>query len=98
MNAYDIAIIGGGIVGMSIARELSRYRLRIALLEKEEEPGFGVSKANSGIIHPGTQNSPDSLRGRLCVQGNRLTEKTCKKLGIEFKEVGELIVAFNEQE
>jgi glycerol-3-phosphate dehydrogenase len=98
MNAYDIVIIGGGIVGMSIARELSRYQLRIALLEKEEEPGFGVSKANSGIIHPGTQNPPHSLKGKLCVQGNRLTKEICKKLDVEFKEVGELVIAFNEQE
>jgi glycerol-3-phosphate dehydrogenase len=98
MDAYDIVVIGGGVVGVSIARELSRYKLRIALLEKEEELGFGVSKANSGIIHPGTQNPPHSLKGRLCVQGNRLTKKVCEKLGVEFKEVGELIVALNEQE
>jgi glycerol-3-phosphate dehydrogenase len=98
MNTYDIVIIGGGIVGMSIARELSRYQLRIALLEKEEEPGFGVSKANSGIIHPGTQNPPHSLKGKLCVQGNRLTKEICEKLDVDFKEVGELVIAFNEQE
>ncbi len=98
MDAYDIVVIGGGVVGVSIARELSRYKLRIALLEKEEELAFGVSKANSGIIHPGTQNPPHSLKGGLCVLGNRLTKKVCKMLGVEFKEVGELIVAFSEQE
>jgi glycerol-3-phosphate dehydrogenase len=98
MDAYDIVIVGGGVVGVSIARELSRYKLRIALLEKEEELGFGVSKANSGIIHPGTQNPPHSLKGRLCVGGNRLTKQVCEKLGVEFKEVGELIVALNEQD
>jgi glycerol-3-phosphate dehydrogenase len=98
MNAYDVVITGGGIVGVSIARELSRYKLRIALLEKEEELAFGVSKANSGIIHPGTQNPPNSLKGRLCVWGNKLTKEICERLGVEFKQVGELIVAFNEQE
>ena len=98
MNAYDLLIIGGGVVGTSIARELSRYRLRIALIEKEVELAFGVSKSNSGIIHPGTQNSPASLKGRLCVQGNVLTRKTCKELGVDFKEVGELIIAFGDNE
>lgn len=98
MNSCDICIIGGGVIGTSIARELSRYNLRIALLEKEPELAFGVSKSNSGIIHPGTQNSPGSLKGRLCVQGNILTRKLAKELSVDFKEVGELIVAFTEEE
>ena len=68
MHSYDVIIIGGGVVGTSVARELSRYKLKIALLEKEEELAFGVSKSNSGIIHPGTQNPVSSLKARLCVQ------------------------------
>ncbi len=95
---YDVIIIGGGVTGAAIARELSRYRLKIALLEKEEELAFGVSKSNSGIVHPGTQNSPDSLKGKLCVQGNRLMREVARELGVDFKEVGELIVAFNDEE
>ncbi|MCX5693151.1 MAG: NAD(P)/FAD-dependent oxidoreductase [Candidatus Omnitrophica bacterium] len=98
MKLYDVAIIGAGVIGTSIARELSRYRLNIALLEKEEELAFGVSKSNSGIIHPGTQNPPDSLKGKLCVQGNFLIRKISKELGLDFKEAGELIVSFNEGE
>ncbi|MBI5207719.1 MAG: NAD(P)/FAD-dependent oxidoreductase [Candidatus Firestonebacteria bacterium] len=98
MTIYDVVIIGGGIIGASIARELSRYKLSIALLEKEEELCFGVSKANSGIIHPGTQNPPDSLKGKLCVQGNLLTRRITQELGADFKEVGELIAAFNKKE
>jgi len=98
MGLYDVIIIGGGVIGASIARELSRYKLKIAILEKEEELAFGVSKSNSGIIHPGTQNPVNSLKGRLCVQGNALTRKMSKELGIDFKEVGELIVAFNEED
>ena len=86
------------MVGVSIARELSRYKLTIALIEKEEELAFGVSKSNSGIIHPGTQNSPASLKGRLCVRGNSLIRTISKELGVDFKEVGELIVAINEAE
>ncbi|MDP2980935.1 MAG: NAD(P)/FAD-dependent oxidoreductase [Candidatus Omnitrophota bacterium] len=98
MKLYDVAIIGAGVTGTSIARELSRYRLNIALLEKEEELAFGVSKSNSGIIHPGTQNPVNSLKGKLCVQGNFLIRKISKELGLDFKEVGELIVSFNEEE
>ena len=98
MKPRDIVIIGGGVIGTSIARELARYKLNITLLEKEEEDAFGVSKSNSGIIHPGTQNPPGLLKSRLCVKGNVLTRKMSKELGVDFKEVGELIVAFNEEE
>lgn len=98
MKPFDVIIIGGGVIGASIARELSRYRLGIALLEKGEELAFGVSKSNSGIIHPGTQNPPMSLKGRLCVSGNRLTRKVARELGVDLKEVGELIVAFDVDE
>ncbi|MFA6079103.1 MAG: NAD(P)/FAD-dependent oxidoreductase [Candidatus Omnitrophota bacterium] len=98
MKIYDVAIIGGGVIGTSIARELSRYRLRIGLFEKEEELAFGVSKSNSGIIHPGTQNPDGLIKSRLCVQGNRLTKALAGELSIDLKEVGELVVAFNEEE
>ncbi|MBU0759802.1 MAG: NAD(P)/FAD-dependent oxidoreductase [Candidatus Omnitrophica bacterium] len=98
MRIYDVIIIGAGAVGASIARELSRYKLDVALLEKETEVTFGVSKSNSGIIHPGTQNPSGSLKGRLCVQGNLLTRKISRELGVDFKEVGELIAAFGEEE
>jgi len=98
MKSYDVVIIGGGVIGTSIARELSHYKINAALLEKEEELAFGVSKSNSGIIHPGTQNPVNSLKARLCVQGNLLTRSLSRELGIDFKEVGELIVAFNEDD
>ena len=95
---YDVVIIGAGVVGAAIGRELSRYKLTIAILEKEEEYGFGVSKSNSGIIHPGTQHPAGSLKGRLCVQGNILIRKIAQELGVDFQEVGELIVAFTQDE
>lgn len=98
MPVQDVVIIGGGSTGAAVARELSRFKLDIALLEKEEELAFGVSKSNSGIIHPGTQNPPDSLKGRLCVEGNKLARRLSRELGVAFKEVGELIVAFSEED
>lgn len=98
MTVNDVLIIGGGVTGACIARELSRYRLNVGLMEKEEELAFGVSKANSGIIHPGTQVSRGSLKGKLCVEGNRRMRSICRELGVEFRQVGELIIAFNEDE
>ncbi|MBN1857208.1 MAG: NAD(P)/FAD-dependent oxidoreductase [Dehalococcoidia bacterium] len=95
---FEIVIVGGGVVGAAIAHELSHYALDVVLLEKEEELSFGVSKANSGIIHPGTQNPAGSLKGRLCVEGNRLIREMSRPLDLDFKEVGELIVAFDEME
>ncbi|MEW6515749.1 MAG: FAD-dependent oxidoreductase [candidate division FCPU426 bacterium] len=97
-DRFDVLIIGGGVIGAAIARELSQYRLRIALLEKEIEPAFGVSKSNSGIIHPGTHNPPGSLKGRLCVEGNRRLHSLARDLGVDFKEVGELVVIFREED
>ena len=98
MRPYDVVIIGAGVTGAAIGRELSRYRLSAAILEKSEEVGFGVSKSNSCIIHPGTQNPVGSLKGRLCVEGNRLMRTLARELGVDLKEVGELIVAFSEEE
>lgn len=95
----DVIIIGAGITGAALARELSRYELNILLLEKEAEPAFGVSKSNSGIIHSGTQNPHNSLKGRLCVEGNRLIrEEISKDLGLNFVQCGQIIVAFDEEE
>ncbi len=89
-------IVGAGITGAAIARELSRYRLKILILEKEAEPAFGVSKSNSGIIHAGTQNPPTSLKGWLCVEGNRLMrEELSGDLGLNFVQCGQLIVVFD---
>jgi len=98
MKTFDVIIIGAGVTGASLARELSRYKLDVCVLEKEEELAFGVSKSNSGIIHPGTQLAASSLKGRLCVQGNALTRVLARQLGVDFQEVGELIVAFSEEE
>ncbi len=92
---YDVIIVGAGITGAAIARELSRYKLRTLVLEKEAEPAFGVSKSNSGIIHAGTQNPPTSLKGWLCVEGNRLMrEEIASDLGLNFVQCGQLIVVF----
>ena len=90
---YDVLIVGGGIVGCAIARELTRYQLRVALCEKEPEVGFGTTKANSGIIHGGHHAAPDTLKGRLEWAGNQQWDRLAAELGFGFRRIGELTVA-----
>jgi glycerol-3-phosphate dehydrogenase len=90
----DFLVIGGGIVGVSLAYELAKYQLSIVLLEKEAELSFGVSKSNSGIIHTGFQDDPRSLKARFAVRGNRLYRQMSKLLDFPFVPTGELVVAF----
>ncbi len=94
----DVAIIGGGIVGSAIARELSRYQLQLVLIDKDCEVGFGTSKANSGIIHAGHHGDPGSLKGQLEWSGNQSWDELARDLGFGFKRIGELTVAFNEEQ
>lgn len=95
---YDVTIIGGGVIGCAIARELSRYSLRILLVEKECEVGFGTSKTNSGIIHGGHHASPDTLKGKLEWEGNQMWDALCEELGFGFKRTGELTVATDQEQ
>jgi glycerol-3-phosphate dehydrogenase len=97
-NRFDVLIVGGGIAGCASARELTRYRLRVGLLEKEFEVGFGTSKANSGIIHGGHHASPNTLKGRLEWAGNQLWDALAAELGFGFQRVGELTVALSPEE
>ena len=71
-NNYDIIIIGAGVVGSAVARELSRYDIRIAVVEKESDVSLGTSGKNSGVVHSGITMKPGSLKARTCVQGNKM--------------------------
>ena len=90
---FDVAIIGAGVVGCAIARELSRYQLRVVVVEKCAEVGFGTTKTNSGIIHAGHHSSPDTLKGQLAVRGNALFDTLRQELSFGFRRIGELVVA-----
>lgn len=92
MGIYNVAIIGGGIIGVSISRLLSKYYLKVCVIEKEEEVSFGTSKANSGIIHAGFHDSQDTVKGKLCARGNELYDEWQRELFFPMKRVGELMV------
>lgn len=94
----DILIIGGGIVGSCLARELSKYNAEVTLLEKEAELCFGVSKANSGIVHTGFQSDAKALKTQLAVRGNALYRELAQALHFPFHPIGELVVAFAGEE
>lgn len=94
----DIAIIGAGIIGATIARELSRYKLNTILIDKETDVGWGTSKANTGIIHAGYSEDPHTLRGKLCAPGNRVYQQLCEELEVPFKRIGSIVVSLNKGE
>ncbi len=90
---FDILIIGAGIIGAAIARSLSRYDLKIAWLDKENDIGRGASTANSAIIHSGHDPEPGTLKARLNREGNELWETWSQELSIPFRRSGSLVVA-----
>ena len=93
---YDVAIIGCGVIGAATAFELSKYKLSIAVLEKENDIGMGASRANSAIIHAGYDPKPGTLMARLNVEGNKITEQLCKDLSVPFSRIGSLVMAFSD--
>lgn len=95
---YDVAIVGAGVVGSLIARELSRYSLKIAIVEKCNDMAMGTSKANSAIVHAGFDAKPGTLKAKLNVKGTELMPKLCKELSVPFKPIGSLVVAFSDEE
>lgn len=95
---YDIAIIGAGVIGTAIARELSRYDLGIVVLERGNDVALGATKANSAIVHAGYDADYRSAMGPLNVAGNRKYETVCDELAVPFKRTGSLVCAFEASE
>ncbi|HIE34559.1 MAG TPA: FAD/NAD(P)-binding oxidoreductase [Candidatus Altiarchaeales archaeon] len=94
----DVIIIGGGVVGCSIAWELSKFQSKILLLEKESDVCYGTSGRNSGVAHAGFYVKPRTLKAKTNVKGLRMLPKICEKLGVSYKEIGKLVIAKNEDE
>lgn len=95
---YDVLIIGGGVIGGNIGRELSKYNLKICMVEKDDDVSCGCSKANSGIVHAGYADTPGTLKAKLCVKGNRMFEKLEEELNFGYRETGSLVLAFSDEE
>ena len=94
----DIIIIGAGVVGCSIARELSRYDLDTLVIDKNQDVSEGISKANSGIIHGGFNEKKGTLKAKLNIEANKIMDSLAKELEFTFKRNGSLVLAFNEDE
>lgn len=95
---YDVIIIGAGVSGCAIARELSRFQLKILVLEKELDVCEGTSKANSGIVHAGYDARPGTLKARLNVEGSRKMEALSKELDFPYQRNGSLVLCFDPKE
>jgi L-2-hydroxyglutarate oxidase LhgO len=95
----EVLIVGGGIVGLTLARELvARGREGVVVIEKEPELGRHASGRNSGVLHAGIYYAPDSLKARTCLRGNELLRAYCRAKGLPLLEAGKVIVARNEGE
>jgi glycerol-3-phosphate dehydrogenase len=97
-GGYDVAIVGAGVVGSAIARELSRFRLSLTLLEAGNDVGAGTSKANTALLHTGFDAKPGTLEARLVRRGHELLSAYAPRTGIPLERVGALLVAWSEHE
>ena len=89
---YDAAIIGAGVVGSAIARELSRYKANICVIERDEDVCCGTSKANSAIVHAGFDAVSGSLKAEVNVKGNAMMDELAEELDFPFKRNGSFVV------
>lgn len=95
---YDVLIVGGGIVGATIGRELSKYNIKLGLIEKNIDLCMETTKANSAIAHGGYDCEPGTLKAKLNVEGFNMLEKLSKELGFTFKKTGSMVLAFNDED
>ncbi|MGI6652304.1 MAG: NAD(P)/FAD-dependent oxidoreductase [Limnochordia bacterium] len=98
VSSAQVVIVGGGIIGTAAARELSRYKLDVLLLEKEPEVGWGTTKANSGIVHGGFHEEEGTLKAKYCFPGNQMYPKLCEELNVCFVQNGILMVGRTPEE
>ncbi len=95
---YDVIIIGAGVIGGMLARQLSRYRLRVCVLEKENDVAEGASKANSGILHGGYDPEPGTLKAKLNAEGVEKLYTAARELNVPCKNNGSFVCAFGTEE
>ena len=95
---FDVIVIGGGVIGGTVLRELTKYRLSVCMLEKANDVCMGQSKANRGIVHAGFDAAVGSLKAKFNVLGNAMMPTYAKELGVKYENNGSLVVAFSEEE
>ncbi len=98
MKKFDVAIIGAGVVGGMIARELAKYRIKTVIMEKEADVAMGATRANSAIVHAGFDAKEGSLKAKLNVEGSKMMAKVAEELGVKYNNNGAYVVAFTEEE
>lgn len=96
-NVYDIAVIGAGVVGGMVARELSKYELKVCIIEKEGDVAMGATKANSAIVHAGFDAKVGSMKARMNVRGSEMMEEVARELGVKYERNESLVVAFENE-
>ncbi|WP_156791179.1 FAD-dependent oxidoreductase, partial [Gordonibacter pamelaeae] len=95
---YDVIVVGAGVAGAACARELSRYRLDVAVLEAGNDVTCGATRANSGIVHAGYDPVPGTLKARYNREGSRLFAQWADELGFAYRRNGSLVLAFTDEE
>jgi len=93
MDVVDVLVIGAGVIGLAVARELARRGLETLVLERETQIGSGISSRNSEVIHAGLYYPPGSLKSRLCLRGRELLYAYCQQHGVAHRRCGKLVVA-----
>ena len=94
----DVLVIGAGVIGCAIAREMSKFKFKTTLLEKEVDVGSGVSKGNSGVLHTGLYYPKGSLKAKLCVEGRLMFPELAKQLDVPYRLCGKHVIARTEEE
>ena len=95
---FDVIVIGAGVVGGLVARELSKYELSVAIVEKSADVALGATRANSAIVHAGFDAAEGTLKAKLNVAGSEMMEELCRDLGVKYRRNGSLVVGFNEED
>ena len=95
---FDYVVIGAGVVGGLVARELTKHRLSVCIVEKASDVAMGATRANSAIVHAGFDAKEGTLKAKLNVQGSEMMEDLCLELGVKYKRNGSLVVGFNEED
>ena len=95
---FDCVVIGAGVVGGLVCRELTKYKLSVCIVEKESDVAMGATRANSAIVHAGFDAKEGTLKARFNVRGSEMMEDVCRELGVKYKNNGSLVVGFNEED